>query len=408
VTTAAKEDDMTRHLTPAQEKALWSRRELLRRGSLAAASLGFAPTILAACGGSDSGSSGAATTSGGGTPTVPEAKGSIDFLSWEGYDLPKPMKAWKHEHGVKVNPTYIGNHNDIQAKLKAGGGGGYDLITYYQGYKPLYKELDIIQPLDENKIPNLKNLFPFFASDVNNFWLDADGTRTGVPWTWGSEGLTYDTAAIDEPTTYDLLFEPDMKGKVSIVDDAVGAFTQTSHILGFDPSTMTEDQFQQAQDYLKRIIAQTNGVAPSYGDMTSRLVAGDVVVCYEGWAAMDQFARDAGKDTVKTVIPTEGGFSFCDSYAIPPTADNADTAYAWINEVLSPKVAAEAAAGLVAGVTVLGAVDLLPPGIASLYDYDNLDALLEKAPLYNNPPVESDEFVTIDRVLQAWDELKAA
>jgi hypothetical protein len=33
--------------------------------------------------------------------------------------------------------------------------------------------------------------------------------------------------------------------------------------------------------------------------------------------------------------------------------------------------------------------------------------VLEQAPLYNNPPVESEEFVTFEEVLKNWQELKA-
>ena len=74
---------------------------------------------------------------------------------------------------------------------------------------------------------------------------------------------------------------------------------------------------------------------------------------------MNTFAAAAGKDTVKTVVPKEGGFSFCDAYAIPEGADNADTTYAWINEALDPKVNADAAVELVGGVTVRGRAELL-------------------------------------------------
>ena len=89
-------------------------------------------------------------------------------------------RAGRPTNDVTVKATYIANHDEIQAKLKASGGaGGYDIITYYQGYKPLYQELDIIEPLDEQKLPNLKNLFPYFASEEGNFWIDPDGTRTG-------------------------------------------------------------------------------------------------------------------------------------------------------------------------------------------------------------------------------------
>ena len=61
--------------------------------------------------------------------------------------------------------------------------------------------------------------------------------------------------------------------------------------------------------------------------MTTQLVNGDIVACWQGWAAMNSFAADAGKTTVKTMVPEEGSFSFCDLYAIPTTADNVDTAY---------------------------------------------------------------------------------
>src|SRR3712207_8201162 len=46
--------------------------------------------------------------------------------------------------------------------------------------------------------------------------------------------------------------------------------------------------------------------SPSFGDVSTRLVAGDAVISFLGWAAINQFARDAGKETVDTVLPEEG------------------------------------------------------------------------------------------------------
>ena len=57
--------------------------------------------------------------------------------------------------------------------------------------------------------------------------------------------------------------------------------------------------------------------------------------------------------------------------------------------------------------TVEAAVSSLPKNIAGLYKYDELDALLERSPFYNNPPVESDEFVTFEEVQKRWQEVKA-
>ena len=108
------------------------------------------------------------------------------------------------------------------------------------------------------------------------------------------------------------------------------------------------------EDLLKQIIAQSRGIAPSFGDLSTQLVSGDVAITWQGWAAMNSFAAAAGKNTVKTVVPKEGAFSFCDAYALPKGADNADTTYSWMNEVLDPQINADAAVYLVGGVTVHG------------------------------------------------------
>jgi spermidine/putrescine transport system substrate-binding protein len=387
-----------------------SRRRFLQRAGLVTLTVGAGPGLLAACGDDDDdGGDQAASTTSEGPAKAPPASGRVDFLSWEGYDIPDPLKSWKQANDVTVKATYIGNHDEIQTKLKAGGAGaGYDIITYYQGYKPLYQELDILEPLDEQKLPNLKNLFPYFASKEGNFWMDADGTRTGVPWTWGSIGITIDTRRVKSmPTSWLDLLEPEFKGKVAIPDDPVGQFTLAAHVKGFDPSKTTKDDGEEVYDLLSQMAAQSTGISPSFGDATTKMTAGDADVCWQGWAAMNEFAAAAGVDSFETKVPKEGSFSFCDAYALPAGADNVDSSLSWMNESLDPKVNAEAAVVLVGGVTVADAVADLPKDIAGLYAYEDLDALLERSPFYNNPPVESDEFVTFEEVQKRWQEIKA-
>ena len=138
------------------------------------------------------------------------------------------------------------------------------------------------------------------------------------------------------------------------------------------------------------------------------MTAGDADICWQGWAAMNQFAADAGVDTFKTEVPKEGSFSFCDAYALPKGADNVDSSLSWMNESLDPKVNAEAAVVLVGGVTVADAVaEPARRTSPASTTYEELDALLERSPFYNNPPVESDEFVTFEEVQKRWQEIKA-
>ena len=417
------------------DRALLSRREMLRRMGLGVVTIGAAPAILAACGGEEEAAAPPPAEPAGrprhrlrsprrrpaetgataepATPAeAPPASGPLDYLSWEGYDVPvEAMEAWKAENGVEIRASYIGNHDDIQGKIASGGAEGADLITYYQGYKPLYSELGILHEIDEAKLPNLAGLYPFWLTDVGGkqFFVDSDGTRTGVPWTFGAIGLTWDDATLPGGLTswYDLL-DPSLKGKIGVIDDPVGSLTLASHVLGYDPSTVTPEQLTEIEDLLTQMLAQANSVSPSFGDMTTLLVSGDIVACWQGWAYMNSVAAAAGTDTVKTVVPEEGSFTFADAYAIPSTVDNLDTAHAWINQVLDPQANAEAAIYLVAGVTVEAAQPLLDEATAALYDYSDVESFFATAPLYNNPPVESDEYLTIGQWQERWQELKAS
>jgi hypothetical protein len=59
-------------------------------------------------------------------------------------------------------------------------------------------------------------------------------------------------------------------------------------------------------------------------------------------------------------------------------------------------------------VVVDGAEAKLDPTMAALYPYKDLEAFFALAPLQQDPPLESTEFVTRDRVLAAWQEVKSA
>jgi hypothetical protein len=112
-----------------------SRRRLLQGAGAVVASVGASPWLLE--------NANAAATSGA------AVGGELDYLSWQGYDSPKSLGPWLKKNGVTLKPTYIATHDDIQAKILAlHGGKGYDIITYYQGYKELYDQLKILSPLD--------------------------------------------------------------------------------------------------------------------------------------------------------------------------------------------------------------------------------------------------------------------
>lgn len=389
-----------RPAVPGPQEGVLTRRSLLHKGAIAVVG-GTAASLLAGCG--DSGSSTASTTTAAGAKPT----GRIDFISWQGYDAPKAMAPFKKRTGITLKATYMGNHDEIQTKiLAARGTKSLDMITYSQGYQPLYEELKILTPLDEERIPNIGNLFPFFAGDYKNFWVREDGTRIGVPFNWGFVAMSYDSGKISQPATYEDLLDPKFKGKIGIPEDLIGVAQLAAHVVGVDITKMTEADFSKVTDFLTQMVGQTKGVSPTYGDLATRFADGAIVAAFCGWAPVDGLAAEGGNKKVRTVLPDGGGVGYCDALAIPPTADNPDAAYAWINETLVPEVAAKILVSLGTATPVEPAVPLLPKALQAAYPYDDIDAFIAKAPMYALPPFKSDEYVTWPQVVDAWQEIK--
>src|SRR5713226_6216740 len=185
----------------------FTRREFLKRSSLAAAAVTVGPAVLAACGTSP----GQSTTSPG---AVASPSGSIDFYSWQGYDLSPGvdvMTKWLKDNNVTLHATYVNTHNDITAKFTSGGGKGiYNLSTYEAGYGPFYVGLGIPSPLDLSKVPNFKNAHPIFRTgSIASQWWNFQGHQWALPFTWGIQGVNYASDKVKPLASYRDLLKPE-------------------------------------------------------------------------------------------------------------------------------------------------------------------------------------------------------
>ncbi|MCD8217810.1 MAG: hypothetical protein LUD01_07170 [Clostridiales bacterium] len=83
-------------------------------------------SMLAGCGESSSGDSSSTDTA-----DAAESSGDqeLNLLVWEGYADASFADAFEEEYDCKVNATYFTTSDDLIAKLKAGGGDTYDIIS---------------------------------------------------------------------------------------------------------------------------------------------------------------------------------------------------------------------------------------------------------------------------------------
>jgi spermidine/putrescine-binding protein len=384
-----------------------TRRKLLQRAAGVGA-LALAPGILAACGGgSSSTGSSAASGGGGGAGTV---GGALNYLGWQGDDYKSLLAPWRKRYGVTIHSTYISDMSDVAAKYAAGGGGEYDIISFSSnGTSRLLGSGVPFVPLDLKQLPNYNGLIEFFKNDPDKTFTNEEGEIVAIPTTWGAIGVSYDKTKLGAPKKWEDLLQPEYKDQITIIDDPSTAIGTAAGILGIPTTEMTKDQLEEVKEWLAQFVSQAKSFATSFGDMATQLAQGEVLAGMFGYSAINAFAAEAGNPNIVTQFEfPEGSASFAETYGIPEDGSNPATAYSMINELLAPKNNAEEANAFLNAPAVEKALPLLNDTVKGLFPKTTpeIEKFLENAPMVQDAPAQSDEFVTFGEVTQAWTEVK--
>jgi spermidine/putrescine transport system substrate-binding protein len=319
------------------------------------------------------------------------------WVGWQGYDEPLKLGSFLKDNGISLATTYINTNEEIITRLQAGGAGQTDLITIYFGHIPILVAADLLEPIDESKLPGIKDVFPEF---LNVDPIRRDGKLYAMPFTWGTLSMIYDPAAAPKPTSWKDCLKEEFKGKVSLVDDATGLLATWAPIVTGTktPTRITMPELKKTVDFLieiKKNHART--LASSYGEATDMFARGEVVTSAIGWDAMVGFAGAKDKK-LDFAMPEEGVMVFMDTIAIPKGAPHLDLAYKMLEQCISSEGQKHIADTLTQAVITKAAVPLIDAKNREIYQYDNLAGLFEKARFYPFWPLEPEgDFVTHDQ-----------
>jgi spermidine/putrescine transport system substrate-binding protein len=191
----------------------------------------------------------------------------------------------------------------------------------------------LLQPLDQNAIPNLANISEQFRGTP----YDPDGVYT-APYQWGTIGVGYNRTAIGEDiTSWDQVFNsPD---RVAWLDESRSMLGIVLQTLGYDANSTNTSELNEAGQYLIDHSENLVEIAPDTGQ---DLLAGgqaDIVIEYSG--DIFQVIADCGCDDYAYTIPEEGAVIWNDSLTIPVGAPNAELAAVFIDYMLNPQVGAD-------------------------------------------------------------------
>ena len=299
-------------------------RRLLSRAGGFAVLLAVA-LLIAACGGDDDSSS----STGGSTAASSGSSGSgaknLKVLTWETYHDKAWLDEFKQKTGIKVEATNVGSPAEMFAKVKANPG-QFDIVLATAGWFKNYVEAGLLEPVDESKAPNAANIKLGFP------WKDAtsvDGKNYGILYNWGDQPLawlpdklkgvdlskyTNAQGVIDD---WNVLWDPAVKGKVSVFDDPTSVEPMVPLALGYkNPYQLNDQQFDAFTKKLNDLHPQVKRLTSGFDDQTAQFASGEATIGYLNNIASQTALKKKGINMQVNNLVKQGVPAWSDNYAI--------------------------------------------------------------------------------------------
>ncbi|WP_414550138.1 spermidine/putrescine ABC transporter substrate-binding protein [Anabaena sp. CCY 0017] len=259
---------------------------------------------------------------------------NLYIYTWTQYVDQELVQAFTAESGLKVVVDVYDSNEVMLAKLLAGGGGAYSLI-YPSDYMVQKMEAQgLLIELNHDRLSGLGQLFPQFQNpsyDPNN--------RHSIPFNWGTTGLIYNSEILkDAPEDWDYLWQNQsiLNKRMTLLNDVREVMGATLRMLGYSYNSKDENQIKAAYE---KLVELKPAIASFDTDAwQNQMLAGDLTLamCY----SVDAIKVTRENPQLKYVIPRSGSSLWTDTIVIPKSAPHIDEAYAWINFILQPQVAA--------------------------------------------------------------------
>jgi putative spermidine/putrescine transport system substrate-binding protein/spermidine/putrescine transport system substrate-binding protein len=261
-------------------------------------------------------------------------------MVWEGYTPDSIVKPFEKQTGVKINPTYISNVNQQISKLVAGGTDQYDIVMATSDIGRTLAEAKVIKPLDVSRLENYDDLF-----DYTKTTYDIDDQIWAVSQAWGINPFLYNSDDFKKPpTSLDVQWSPEMKGKLGLWDDYTLIYMGAT-VLGMDDPPgvfdLSDEQLDQIKDKMLELKPNVRTIWTSGGDLIQKFSTGEVSGSL-GWNYIYQQLHPKGFPIEQVVFKHQGPQGWNDANAISAGIDPEceDAAYDWIDYVDSPKAQA--------------------------------------------------------------------
>jgi putative spermidine/putrescine transport system substrate-binding protein/spermidine/putrescine transport system substrate-binding protein len=263
---------------------------------------------------------------------------TLNLLVWEGYADPSFLKTFEEQNHCKVSASYMGSSDELMAKLRGGSAGNYDVISPSSDVATSIAAAELAAPLDLSKIPSYAQL----SSQLTSLPLvRVNGKVYGVPFMWGPDPIVYDTTAFQQPPdSWNVMWDPKYKGKVSVWDDLSTVY-MAAQVLGYDKPdpaqlyNLSDAQLDAVKKKLLELKPNIRKMWATGGELTNLFENHEVVIAM-GWPLNTAELKKA-KFPVGETIPKENTTGWIDHLMITAGSDNKELAYRFLEYMIQAK-----------------------------------------------------------------------
>ncbi|MFZ3326582.1 MAG: polyamine ABC transporter substrate-binding protein [Methylocella sp.] len=278
---------------------------------------------------------------------------AVNIYGWGDYIDPKVIEDFTKETGLKLAYDAYDSNEAFEARLLTGKT-GFDVVIVSGSVLQRQIAAGLYQKLDKTRLPNSKNLWPEVMARLGVY---DPGNLYAVNYMWFTAGIAYnvekakellgDAAADASLNSWDIIFKPRNLKKfagcgVTVPDSGEELFAIALNYLRADSASMRPSELKSAAELLSGMRRDVKKFDSA--DFADALANGDIClgVGYSG----DSFrARDRAREAnngieINYTIPKEGTLMSLDNLAIPKDAPHVEEAYAFIDFLLRPAIAA--------------------------------------------------------------------
>jgi spermidine/putrescine-binding protein len=327
----------------------------------------------------------------------------VNICGWGENIEPALIDQFEEETGITVNYQEAESNETMYALIKQGGS-DYDVIVpsdYMVGQ--LIGE-GLLAELDFDNIPN----FDLVDDQYKNLSYDPEN-KYSVPYTWGTLGIIYNSALVDEDvTSWSILFDEKYAGQVGMIGNPRDAIAIALMYLGYSVNTTDEAEIREAYQLIAD--AKSNGVYQGFfmDQLFDKMEAGETAIC--AYYAGDFLSMRENNEDLRFVVPEEGSNFFVDAMCVLKDAQHKEEAEEWINFITGTESSLQNMAFIQYASPNAEALEQYPAYYEELYGEALDDELfevmaapaetLERCATYSALPTE-----TLDLYSQLWLEL---